>query len=344
MKIYITLLLASLALVGFHATDVLAQASESRTEANMFEANKRLGRGINLGNFLEVPRDQTWGVEIQTDHLATIKSAGFDSIRLPVKWSDYAGNLAPYTIEESFAKRVDAFLDQAEKVELNVVLNIHHYDGLDTEPDQHVDRFEALWKQIANRYKDRGEFLYFELNNEPHEALNDKWNNVLRVGLAAVRETNPTRPVIIGPPFWNGIWALPKLELPDDKHLIVTVHMYNPHEFTHQGASWSNPEVRAIRDREFGSEEEIAKVKKELQDAADWGKQRNVPIYVGEFGAYSMAPQASRVKWTATVARTCESLGMSWAYWEFGAGFGAYDLENKQWRTALLGALVPTAD
>ena len=180
-----------------------------------------------------------------------------------------------------------------------------------------------------------------KLNNEPHDKLNDRWNECLKLGLAAVRKSNPTRPVIIGPTHWNGIWKLPTLELPDDKYLIVTVHMYNPHEFTHQGASWADPKVQAIHDREFGKPEEIAKVVKELEDAAKWGKAHNVPIYVGEFGAYEKAPQASRVLWTTTIARNCERLNMSWAYWEFGAGFGVYDLNANQWRDDLLRALVP---
>ncbi len=337
-------LLLTVAVIGLQATSLFAQSSKGENAQKMANANQRLGRGINLGNFLEVPRDQTWDIDLRLDHLDKIKQAGFDSIRIPVKWSDYAAKESPYTIEEDFAKKVDSYLDRAEKVGLNVVLNIHHYDGLDQEPDKHTDRFAAIWKQLGTRYKDRGEFLYFELNNEPHENLNDKWNEVLKVGLAAVRETNPTRPVIIGPPFWNGIWALPKLQLPQDDHLIVTVHMYNPHEFTHQGASWSNPEVQSIRNKPFGTAEEIAKVKKELKDAAAWAQQHNVPIYVGEFGAYNMAPQDSRIVWTSTVARTCEELGFSWSYWEFGAGFGAYDLKDEAWRNDLLGALIPKND
>ncbi len=100
--------------------------------------------------------------------------------------------------------------------------------------------------------------------------------------------------------------------------------------------------MQTIRDREFGAAEEIAKVQDELKNAADWGKKNNVPIYVGEFGAYQMAPQASRVRWTSLVARTCESLDMSWAYWEFGAGFGAYDLKAETWRDDLLNALIPS--
>ena len=326
------------AILCFYAATSFAQTADN---SKIFEANKRLGRGINLGNFMEVPRDANWNIPLTVDHLTVIKQAGFQSVRMPVKWSVYTDKKAPYAIEEDFAKRVDSFVNQAEKVGLNLVLNIHHFDGLDADPDAHVEQFAAIWKQLGKRYKDRGEFLYFELNNEPHDKLNDKWNEVLKVGLAAVRETNPTRPVIIGPPDWNGIRGLKKLELPADANLIVTVHMYNPFEFTHQGASWATAEVKTIRNRQFGSEQEIAKVKAELQEAADWGKAHKVPIYLGEFGAFEMAPQESRVIWTNLIARTCESLNISWSYWEFGAGFGVYDLNSKSWKRELTTALIP---
>jgi len=308
---------------------------------DIFQANQRLGRGVNLGNFFEVQRDQSWGVKLTPDHLSLIKQAGFDSIRLPVKWSDYAAHEKPYSIEASMFQRVDSWLARAEKEGLNVVLNIHHYDGLDQDPDAHSARFTALWTQIAAHYQDRGSWLYFELDNEPHDKLTDRWNEILHLGLAAVRTTNPTRPVIIGPTHWNGIRALPQLELPADPNLIVTVHMYNPHEFTHQGASWAGDTVKAIKDRPWGSEQDQAALEKELQQAADWGKEHHRPIFLGEFGAYSAAPLDSRIRWTRAVARTAEKLDMSWAYWEFGAGFGIYDLDTKQWRGELRDALIP---
>src|SRR5260370_26380580 len=113
------------------------------------------------------------------------------------------------------------------------MVNMHQYDGLDKEPDKHAARFVALWKQIAARYKGRPASVYFELYNEPHDKLtDDKWNDALAKALAEVRKTNPSRTVIVGPVSWNAIAALPKLQLPEDANLIVTVPYYSPSEFT----------------------------------------------------------------------------------------------------------------
>jgi len=178
--------------------------------------------------------------------------------------------------------------------------------------------------------------------NEPHDELNkdDVWTRTIPPLLAAIRESDPRRPVIIGPPWWNGIWALPKFKLPDDPHLIVTVHCYNPHDFTHQGAPWAEGSEKWLGKKWTGSEAELKKLRDEFDQAQRWAKENKRPLYLGEFGTYEKADMESRVRWTAAVAREAESRGWSWAYWEFGAGFGVYDRAKGQWHEGLKNALL----
>jgi len=75
--------------------------------------------------------------------------------------------------------------------------------------------------------------------------------------------------------------------------------------------------------------------------AADWAKTNHRPLYVGEFGSYGKAELDSRVRWTTAVRAEAERQGFSWAYWEFGAGFGIYDRAARSWRVPLLNALIP---
>lgn len=205
----------------------------------IFAASQKLGRSLNLGNALEAPSEGAWGVKLQAHYFKAIKEAGFDSVRLPVRWSAHAATNAPFTIDPTFAARVDWAIDQALAHKLNIVVNIHHYEEADARPDEHLGRLAALWEQIAARHRERPSGVYFELLNEPHGQFTEaRWNAALPRLLAAVRQTNPTRPVIVGPAQWNAIRALDKLELPPDTNLIVTVHFYDPFQFTHQGASW----------------------------------------------------------------------------------------------------------
>ena len=311
-------------------------------ETDIFAANRALGRGVNLGNALEAPKEGEWGMKIEAEFFPAIKQAGFNHVRLPVKWTSHATQDAPYTIDKAFFERIDQILKQAEESQLNVVLNHHHYDQLDKQPKSELPRAVAIWKQIAARYKDRGDWLYFELMNEPHEELNkdNAWTEMIPPLLAAVRETNPTRPVILGPPFWNGMWALPKFKLPDDPNLIVTVHYYNPFHFTHQGAHWVKDSDKWLGTKWTGDEKEFAAITKEFDATAAWAKENKRPIYLGEFGAFSKADDDSRARWTKTITSEAEKRGWSWSYWEFGAGFGVYDREKKAWRASLRDALL----
>lgn len=302
-----------------------------------------LGPGVNLGNALEAPRGANWGIQLEPGYFSIIKKGGFHHVRLPVRWSDYAAPQAPYTIEPDFLRKVDGLLDEAQRVGLKVVLNIHHYEGMDQDPTNHVDRWVAIWSQLAERYRGRPDSLVFELLNEPHAPLTEEaWNQFFPRALAAVRTTNPNRTVVVGPGNWNNIGALSKLKLPEsDRHLLVTVHYYLPFPFTHQGAEWVKDSARWMGRKWTGSDEELQALRKDLDGVAAWAKEHGRPIYVGEFGSYQKADAESRPRWTAAVARECERRGFDWAYWEFGAGFGVYDRETRQWREPLMKALFP---
>ena len=63
-------------------------------------------------------------------------------------------------------------------------------------------------------------------------------------------------------------------------------------------------------------------------------------MLLGEFGVYSAADMDDRARWTAAVRKAAEERGFAWSYWEFCAGFGAYDPAKETWRAPLLNALI----
>ena len=271
-----------------------------------------------------------------------IKQAGFNLIRVPIRWSAHVGPAPDYAINPAFFARVDWVVAQAEKNNLTASLDYHNDDALMKHPDANADRFVATWKQIAEHYKDAPASIFFELLNEPYGKLDAAhWNDLQAKTLTAVRATNPTRTVVVGPVQWNGIGALDKLVLPDaDRNLLVTVHFYDPFHFTHQGAEWAEGS-KAWLGTTWGTEADQQAVTQSFDQAAAWGTAHNRPMYLGEFGAYSKSPIEGRARWTAFVARTAEKHGMAWTYWEFCSGFGAYDPVAKAWRQPLLDALLP---
>jgi endoglucanase len=247
-----------------------------------------------------------------------------------------------WAMPDAWWETLDWVVQQATAQGLVAVLDFHEFGAMGDDPGGNQARFLAFWRQVAARYRDASEAVLFEILNEPSRKLTPElWNAYLAEGLAIIRQSNPGRTVIVGPAFWNAIDHLSELELPEnDRNLIVTVHYYQPMEFTHQGAGWT-----AHKDKTgvvwSGTDAERRKVEHDFAKAAAWAKAHNRPLFLGEFGAYDRGPMESRARYTDCVARTSEAYGWSWAYWQFDSDFILYDIPRDGWVEPILRALIP---
>lgn len=300
-----------------------------------------LGKCVNLGNMLEAPNEGEWGHVVEEDFFATIANAGFDSVRIPTKWSNKALNNPPYTINATFFNRMDEVIGWALDAGLQVLLNIHHYDEIVVNPDAHTARVIAIWEQISEHYAAYPDTLAFELLNEPHSELTaQKWNALYPQLIDTIRVTNPTRRIVFGGVWWNSFHTLDELVLPQDKsNLIATFHYYLPFEFTHQGAEWVDGSD-AWLGQTWGLGTDYQAIFNDFEGVRQWGEANEIPVFLGEFGAYYKADQASRVLYTEAVRMAAEDAGFSWCYWEFAAGFGIYDKNTDEFND-LYPALIP---
>jgi len=293
---------------------------------------------------LEAPEEGEWGLFVREEYFDLIKEAGFDFVRLPVRWNTHAEQEWPYTVDPAFVARVDEVVKWALERDLTIILDFHHYEEMMTDPWSNKDRFLGIWKQIAGHYKDYPSSVLFELLNEPNDQLNASlWNQYLLEALAVVRESNPLRDVVIGPASWNAYDWVSTLDLSNDEHLIVTFHYYLPFQFTHQGAEWAGQEAQAWLGTTWdATAAEKAEIRAHFDSVAAWAQRHNnVRFLLGEFGAYSKADMPSRARWTEFVSREAERHGFAWAYWEFAAGFGIFNPDARVLREELLKALIP---
>ncbi len=125
-------------------------------------------RGANLGNYLETPPGQHWGVTVSASEFHIIKREGFDSVRVPVGWHHYVGPAPDYALSPQIFSKVDFVVTNALAVDLAVLINIHHFDDLDQNPTNATDEFLKIWQQVAVHYEKFPKQLAFELDNEPH--------------------------------------------------------------------------------------------------------------------------------------------------------------------------------
>jgi len=306
-----------------------------------FEQVKRLGRGVNILGY-----DPMWdnfkNGRFKERHFKLIHDAGFQTVRINLHALQRLSAANGYKLDDTWLKTLDWAVKEALENHLLVILDLHNYTDIAKDPEGYKPRFLAYWKQIAAHFQDAPNTVLFEILNEPNGKLTPPlWNRFLSEALAITRATNSTRTVVIGPPFWNGIDHLDDLVLPEnDRNIIVTVHYYEPMKFTHQGASFEK-ETAHLSGVTWGSVEEKTRVGRDFARVQDWSLQHHRPILLGEFGAYDKGPMESRALYTAYVARTAESLGWAWTYWQFDSDFIVFDIDKDQWIEPIRKSLIP---
>ncbi len=313
-------------------------------KSDIYRQNERLGRGVNIIGY-----DPLWKsrsrARMQDKHFRLIKEAGFDNVRIPLHPFRDAGIDEKNEITENWFEALDWAVEQSLFNGLMTILDFHEFGTMGQDPLGNKERFLATWEQMSDRYSDQPDEVIFEILNEPNKELTPElWNQFHVEALAIIRETNPTRTVIIGPGHWNSIGYLEQLELPEaDRNIIATVHYYSPMEFTHQGARWSSQRDKIGVEWKATPEERQAVIK-DFQKAQAWAEDHDRPLFLGEFGAYDKADMDSRVRYLSFVTRHAEKLGWSWAYWQFDSDFILYDIPEDKWIEPLRDALVPPAE
>jgi endoglucanase len=243
----------------------------------------------------------------------------------------------------------------ALKHQLNVIVNIHHFDEFTSDPAKNTEKFDALWRQIAEHYAKYPNSVAFELLNEPKDAATTPvLNPIYAETIKQIRKTDPNRTIFIGPSRWNSIDEVSKLRLPaEETNVIVTVHCYEPFLFTHQGANWTMPDTATkgivfpgpppqpitpaaaatnkawiakwFKDYNTLPTEENPSSPKafraKFEKLAEWSDYYGRPIHLGEFGAYEGADPESRARFYRSMREEAEKHGFGWAVWDWRAGF-----------------------
>src|SRR5580692_10705851 len=215
-----------------------------KTGRSQTHATADLKRGMNFGDAMEAPNEGEWGWSLSAADFKVVHEAGFDHVRVPMRISSHASATPPYAIDRAFLRRMDWAIDQALSNDLAIIVDLHHYIPMMKAPKAHADRLVGLWRQIATRYRGMPRAVVYEILNEPTDKLTaEVWNPILARAVAAIRQIDPDRLIIVEGAHWASAKDLrDTLQVPaGDPNLIASFHMYAPMYFTHQGFSWMEP-------------------------------------------------------------------------------------------------------
>lgn len=229
---------------------------------------------------------------------------------------------------DSELDRLERLLPVCEEVGLHVLIDLHTPPGGRNDANEcrifHERRFQdaflSAWDRIATRFREKRIVWGYDLVNEPVEGLVTDglmdWHTLATVTARKIRHIDSQHAIVVEPSPWGGPDALEWFEPLDVPGVVYSVHMYQPHRFTHQGIH-GNPEgVRypAEVDGVLWNRERLLRA---LQPAIDYQKDYGVHMYLGEFSAIRWAPGDSACNYLRDCIEIFEQQGWDWAYHAF---------------------------
>ena len=365
-KFYRFWFFAFLAAVALLSCRSITTWSGKKSEAQVFVEG--LGLGYNLGNTFDACGgtkgykisnfEIAWGAPITTKEIfEDLKARGFDTIRIPVAWSNLMGE--NYTIHPDLMNRVGEIVNMVLDSGMYTIVNIH-WDGgwitrFPTEYQQSLEKYTRIWTQICGRFKDYDNRLIFESMNE-EGCFNDIWerytdkgnkkaaydllNHINQTFVDLVRGSggnNRKRYLLIAGYATDIDLTCDKdFLMPGDKakHSIVSVHYYTPSTFTilEKDADWGKAAET------WGTPDEVARVRQDLNRMKVKFIDRGIPVILGEYGTVinNKDPESVR-RYLTEVASVAWELGVCPVLW--GASGDHYDRRTLKFTDPLLGEM-----
>jgi endoglucanase len=358
----------------FPVLSVAAQTPDAQgTHSIAFERAQHLQHGINTGEWFAQANDYS-SQRLQTfttaDDIALIAKMGFDHVRLSIDGDQLAAwhNAESSSHTTDFMTELDRVVKTVLDNHLSVIIDIHptsEYKARLFQGSEGVGNFASLWRALAQHFAVTDpEHIFFEIMNEPEQNDPNRWLGIQATVVDAIRQAAPHNTIIASGAHWSGLPDLLVLEPLADDNILYTFHDYEPFPFTHQGATWANPEVRPERAIPYPSTPEVIapkideeptlagqyfldeygenrwdaeRVENSIEFAAKWSALHHVPVYCGEFGVFrDFSPPAARAQWLHDMRVALEKNHIGWAMWDYQGGFGVVTKAN--------GAATPDED
>lgn len=207
-------------------------------------------KGVNLLKWFEVWEE--WNKDelpalnkYDEDDFACLKDIGVDIVRVPIHFDllmkpHYTGKILDVVLQ-----KLDQVCEWAEKYQIYLVIDNHSFNSTAqyyNPPSiaEYQKSIEAVWSQLAQRYKNRSQYIIYEIVNEPNgqQEYMDNWLRVQEEIINLIRSYDAERTIVVSSPYWTGLDELLAMKPYKDPNLLYTIHFYEPLLFTHQGSNW----------------------------------------------------------------------------------------------------------
>jgi endoglucanase len=322
-----------------------------------YKSNKefKIRTGVNVSHWLSQSdkRGEERKNYITKADFDTIAAGGFDHVRIPideVQFWDSSGNKEM----EAWALLHNA-IDWAFAAKLRVIVDLHiirsHHFNAESNAlwtdEREQQKLIQMWLQLSNDLHSYpvGMLAYEILNEAVAQDPND-WNKLLAKVVAAIREKEPKRIIVIGSNMWQTADTFPDLKIPqNDKNIILSFHFYTPLALTHHTASWtpiaeytgpvnypgqivdtlnyrglSEPAEKYMREVANGYYDK-KRLEEIMSPAIRVAKENNLPLYCGEYGVYPAIPDEIRYKWYKDVCEIFNENNISYCHWCYKGDF-----------------------
>ena len=305
--------------------------------------------GWNLGNTMDatggsgIDAETSWGNITTTKMMIdAVKNAGFNVFRLPVSWGTHLDE--NYNVDPAWMDRVQEIVNYGIDNDMFVILNTHHeewYMPVESDVDEDLKELEALWTQIAERFKGYNEKLIFEGVNEPRlRGDGAEWtgttesreivNKYAKTFVETVRATggnNADRCLMVTPyAASSSATNMQALEIPEDSDkIIVSIHAYLPYSFALDtaGTDVYDPNDKSIPDL--------------FENIKYYFLDNDIPVIIGEFGSVNKMNDEDRIKCVTDYLTTAKEYGVPCIWWDNGTrvgdgeNFGLLDRTDCTW-------------
>lgn len=265
MKTFLSILLATLFATTTSKAQIKAQDWNGQIKAgwnlgNQFECSApgQDGESMAIGNPDGADNAETaWGNPTVTKKMIkAVKDAGFNAIRIPVRWQCHITNDKAMIVSKTWMSRIKEIVDWCLSYDLKVVINVHHEKWLESRPyykykDENCQKLALLWNNIATEFKDYDYRLAFAGHNEVHVpgfwgepteenlAIQNAYNQIFVDIVRATGGNNSKRHLMVqtyvcNPDFGinNGNFIIPHdVENNGNDYMSVEFHFYNPYDY-----------------------------------------------------------------------------------------------------------------